>query len=201
MVQFHFTYGIETLTALLGLGAFARLSPSPNQFQRIVSDPDSNEQAMKTNQLVGAVVSDVTKCVDGACKMFEEALRGRLGTVVNQTIDEIIVRSIEGQLLRLTNVRDIRPADLRNSVLETWQGVEKVRIGTPAQGAPTFKSAEEVEALILEAKENLAPSGLENNKTAIVEYIKHHYPSIRCGSVKQLNRLIEKFELKDRGLF
>ncbi|MGH9938166.1 MAG: hypothetical protein ACREAM_18120, partial [Blastocatellia bacterium] len=62
---------------------------------------------------------------------------------------------------------------------------------------PTL-TKEECEALIDEAREKLKPVELDQRKNAVVEYISAHHPAVRCSSVKQLNRLLEKFGLESK---
>lgn len=194
LVHFGFAYGEECIDALLWKSVHSRLSISPEQFNRKTSDSDDIERARKVRELVERHEADVTLCVSRAKEMFLDALRGRLGSVVIEACNECAIRAIDELLPKLHNDCEVSPSTLRESELKWWAGVEKARFDTRL-GPRTFKSAEDVEALIDEACEKLKPAGLENNKTAVLQYINRHYPTIRCSSVKQLNRLLKKFGL------
>jgi hypothetical protein len=198
LVYFQFIYGIEPLCALLGLKAFNSLSPSPSIFNQKTLDTDEAEQARKTQELVELVARDVNACVSHACELFEDALRGRLASVIVEVTNEVITRSINDLLPKLNNVGEKDIADLRKNTLKLWTGVEKARLDTPSQGPRTFRHREELEALIDEAQERLKSAGVDQNKTSFVGYINTHHPQVRCGSVKQLNRLLKNFGLEHK---
>lgn len=87
---------------------------------------------------------------------------------------------------------------VRDHILKERERVERVRLGTPTPGAPAL-TKEVFEALLDEAQAELKPLNMDQTKTAVLAYINNNYPSIRCGSVKQLNRLLQKFGTLDRA--
>jgi hypothetical protein len=196
MVKFSFAYGVEPLCAMLGLKVFGLINPSPEIFEELTSDPDEIERARKTREFVERVEADVVSCVQLAFKYFLEALRGRLGAVLDQTLHEIAIRAISEIEQELNNPGEKNTPRLRKFVLNEWARVEKVRLGMPTPGAPTFGTKEEVEALIDEAQEKLKPLKMDQNKNAVRQYINANYPAVRCSSGQQLNRLLKKFGLE-----
>jgi hypothetical protein len=195
-VHFNFSYSPEFLRAILWHTLFLRIAPDPEVFFAALQE-GFKEMARNDikQQIADGVESDVSKCVELAFQSFVEALRGRLGTIVTDTCDELAITVIEKLSAQLLLGPGMDIAKMREMRLREVEEVEKARLNTPSPGAPTFQSKEEVEALIDEAKEKLKPARLENNKTVIVKYINEHYPSVRCSSTKQLNRLLDKFKL------
>ncbi|MGH9937153.1 MAG: hypothetical protein ACREAM_12950, partial [Blastocatellia bacterium] len=94
MVQISFAYGVEPLLALLNLKVFELIVPPPEIFEELTADSDDIERARKTRQFVECVEIDVVRCVRLASESFVDALRGRLGTVMDQTLSEIAVTAI-----------------------------------------------------------------------------------------------------------
>jgi hypothetical protein len=134
MVQFFFAYGVEPLRALLCLKAFALIAPSDEYFEAVTGDPYDIERARRTREFVEKVESDFNKIVDKATGRFVEALRGRLGDVVDATVKEIVVSAINELEEELSTTGENHVARLRNDILKQWTKVEKVRIGTAAHG-------------------------------------------------------------------
>jgi len=195
MVHFSFQYGVEPLCAQLGLKVFGLVSPPPEAFTAITDDRDDIERARKRREIVERVEMDAVRCVQLALESFVEALRGRLGFVLDQTLNEVALTAIDELEPTLVSVNKDSVRRLRALVLDEWQKVEKVRLGVPLPGAPTFSTKEEFEALIDEAQARLKPLKMDRNKTAVVQYINANYLTVRCGSVYQLNRLLKKFGL------
>lgn len=198
MVLFSFQYGIEPLCAQMGLKVFDLLSPPPAVFAAATDDLDDIERARKRREFVERVEADVVKVVRRALDLFVEALRGRLGSVLDETLSEIALRAIDELAPELNNVGEKDATNLRRLVFKEWEKVEKVRLGTPPPGAPTFNTKQEVEALIDEAQARLQPAGMDQIKTTVLQYINKHYPAVRCSSIKQLNRLLKKFDLEHK---
>lgn len=197
MVHFFFQYGAEPLFASLVLKVFGLLSPPPEVFEASTADDDDIERARKRREIAERIETDAVRVVQRAIDNFVDALRGRLGSALDQTLDEIAIKAIDELEAGLISVNKERVRELRELILSEWQKVEKVRIGV-RMGSPTFDTKEAVEALIDEAQASLKPSKLDWNKTTVVAYINANYPSVRCGSVKQLNRLLRKFGLEHK---
>src|SRR5262249_23565227 len=94
MVRFSFAYGVEPLCALLGLKVVGLRSPTPDIFEEVTFDLDDAERARKTRELVERVTTDVVKVVQVAIGHFLDALCGRLGSVLDETLNEVAVRAI-----------------------------------------------------------------------------------------------------------
>lgn len=204
VVRFFFVYGAEPLRELLAREAFWLIAPSVEYFEAARAASDDIERARKTRAFVEAVEGDVDEIVDLAIGRFAEALSYRLGAMLNDTLSEIALwalDNIKGELKtmgkeRAPQARD-RVAEMRDHFLKRRMSVEKVRLGTPPPGAPTL-TKEEFEALIDEAQAALKPAKIGQNKTAVVACVNANYPAVKCSSVKQLNRLLKKFELEHK---
>src|SRR5262245_61479910 len=197
MVKFHFAYGIEPLIAQLTLKVFGEIAPSPKVFAAATADSDDIERARKTREFVEGVGEVIDEIAGRAIVHFVEALRGRLGFVLDQTLSEITVRAIDELEAELNSEGEKHAARLRKFVLDEWTKVEKVRLGTPSAGAPSL-TKEAFEALIDEGQAKLKPLKMDQNKTAVVAYINDNYPAVRCGSVYQLNRILKKHGLEGK---
>lgn len=197
LVKFSFDFGVEPLAALLSLKALGLICPPPEVFTAATAGADGIELARKRRAFVEAVEADVVRVVLKARKYFAEALSARLGSVLDETLHEIALRAIDElePELNIVGKDDVRRA--RQVVLDEWTKIEKVRLGTPAPGAPTL-TKEVFEAMIDDAQEKLRPAKMDQNKTAVVLYIKENYPAVRCGSVVQLNRLLKKHGLEGK---
>jgi hypothetical protein len=194
MVKFSFAYGIEPLIAQLTLKAFAHIAPSPEVFAAATDDADDIERARKTREFVEVIEAAVNEIAQRAIGHFLDALRGRLGSVLDQTLNEIIIKAIDELEAELNNTGEKQATRLRKVAFDEWAKVEKVRLGTPGQGAPAL-TKEVFEALIDEAQARLRPMNMDQTKTAVVAYINNNYSAVRCGGVKQLNRMLKKFGL------
>jgi hypothetical protein len=130
MVNFYFQYGAEPLCALLGLKALTLINPAPEIFTAATDAPDDIERARKTRLFVEYVTEDVVRIVQKALEYFLEALSGRLGSVLDETLHEIALRAINELEPELNTVgkEDVRRA--RGLVLDQWAKIEKVRLGT-----------------------------------------------------------------------
>jgi hypothetical protein len=140
MVHFFFQYGVEPLCAQLGLKVFGLLSPPPEVFVAATADADDIERARKRRAFVEFVEADVIQVVGKAIEYFPEALSGRLGSVLDETLHEIALRAIDelAQELNTVGKEDVRRA--RALVLDQWTKIEKVRLGTPAHGGNRSKA-------------------------------------------------------------
>ncbi len=193
LVYFRFVYGMEPLRAILGLKAFGALRLPPEAFEAATFDSDEAERARKTQEITTTFEGVVDGCVSHASDLFVDALRGRLGSVIEETANEVMIRAISAELP--DDDVEKRVAKLRSHAFDLWQDVEKMRLGIRPQGPYTFQHREELEVLIDQAQEKLKPAGLDHVKKTVVAFINEHYPQVRCGSVKQLNRLLDKFDL------
>jgi len=204
VIRFYFVYGAEPLRALLEREAFWLIAPSVEYFEAARAASDDIERARKTPAFVEAVEGDVDAIVDLAIGRFAKALSYRLGAILNDTLSEITLwalDNIKGELKtmgkeRIAQARD-RVTEMRDHFLKRRISVEKVRLGTPPPGAPTL-TKEEFEALIDEAQAALKPADMDQTKTVVLAYINKHYPAVKCGSVKQLNRLLKKHGLEHK---
>jgi hypothetical protein len=204
MTRFYFVYGAEPLRELLAREAFRLIAPSIEYFEKATAAADDVERARRTRAFVEAVEADVDLIVEEALRRFAVALGYRLGAVLNETLDEVALAALDemkGQLRtigeRLAAESRDRVAEIRDHILKERMRVEKVRLGTPAPGAPTL-TKEEFEALIDEAQAALRPLNMSTTRTAVVAYLNNNYPAVRCGGVKQLKRLLDKFGLEHK---
>lgn len=197
MVKFSFAYGADPLFALLGLKAFALIAPSAEYFEAVTAAPDDIERARKMRAFVEAVEADVFRIVEVAAGRFVEALRGRLGVVLDETLGEIAVWALNELGAELKTTGEKHVAQVRDHILKEYTKVEKVRLGTPAPGAPTL-TKEVFEAIIDKAQADLKPHKMDQTKSAVVTYIKNNYPAVRCSDRKQLNRMLEKYGLEHK---
>jgi hypothetical protein len=197
MVRFFFAYDVEPLCALLGLKAFGLIEPSHEYFKAATADPDDIERARKTREFVEHVETDVVKIAQRAFGHFIEALRGRLGSVLDETLYEIAVRAISELEAELNTTGEKHVVRVREHVLKERTKVEKVRLGTPGVG-PRALTKEVFEAMIDQAQAALRPHKMDQTKNSVLTYINNNYPAVRCGSVYHLNRLLKKFGLEGK---
>ncbi|MCI0389110.1 MAG: hypothetical protein MOB07_10160 [Acidobacteria bacterium] len=145
MVRFRIEYGVEPLLAQIALKAFSMLCPAPGIFEKVVADPNKSEHARKTKEFIERLETDVLRCVTRATEEFVESLRGRLGSALDQTLNEIVIRAIKELEPTLNNVGNRAVKTLRKAVLGEWGDVEKVRLDTPAPGRPKGTTYEKLE--------------------------------------------------------
>jgi hypothetical protein len=193
MFQFWVRWPEEVRDAMIQERILRGLLPPTDVISQIRAQVlDSIEQARLIRELAERCEADVALCLHRAKELFQESLFGRLRTVILDTCQEVAIRAI-GELAPELN-EDVETALLRKARIDELAQIEKERLDTRAPGAPT-SGKQYFENLLNEAQQALHPLGLGNNKTAVVEYINRHHPKVRCSSVRQLDRLLERHAL------
>lgn len=190
---FHILYFQEWIELMLRKASIVRLIQGHPSLPDFLSELPPNVSDLFKRQLPVRLDEDVEKCVAWALPRFIHSLRGRLGTIIYETVQELVTNAINELLPTLNNDAQITPSELRARQIDHWIDVEKARIGTPNPGRQLdsgfYRSKEHFIEDLKEARRRLEPQGLHTNQRAVAE---------EMGIAdKTLSRYLERFELKD----
>lgn len=151
MARFQIQCGAESLSALLQLKAFELRRPSQKEFEDETFDSDDIERARKTRECVDRVEREVIGLCIRASRGFIDALRGRLNTLVEATMDEALINAINEGIPNEDKESKQKLAGVRDLKIAQANSVEKVRLGTRSQSRPRETDAATIKKKILDA--------------------------------------------------